>query len=854
MVFWAWFLGAMLAMLGFLSLVGKQAWVLTPLSGELAIALMVLTVLFWFGFGLLDKPWRGVKFRLFLGLMAFVCAALLFVGRSYQLHTQHHANMLKAPMQVTATVQVVELSDTVYLPAYQLGYRQKAILTNITPLTSQQNTTQQTTNPFYQPNQDIITKRAFTDHTSLTVLLQTPNNHEPDFDVLSKLDVGQQVQMTLSLTPIRPSQTSAYNFDAYRFAMTRHLHAHARIVAIKADTLQEIRLDTLSWARRVSVFFEGWRAYFRQAFLQRWQTLDNEHQQAWAVTLSLLTGDRALIDTPTKALYQYAGISHLLAISGAHVLFLAILATHVMTWLMNRYGLKAYRIMPRWQWRMIVMVLVALLYAMFTGFEVPAVRTVVMLMAVGLARYLLLPWSALKVLGITALVMAWLDVYVLWQAGFWLSFVAVALLLRYESALDHQPKNQTDGLAWRFHALALIKLQTYLFIAMLPLSMLFFGRVSWLGLVVNLFAIGLFGYVIVPLNLLAGLLFVPLPMLAQTIWLFVSWLLFVLAKGLDYAVLLLPEVWLTLPVNGAVLVLGGVVFLLIGTKDGGWYGLIAKRWIGLPLVALTMLMLGTRQPILPIHKALPVEVRLLGVEPALALSQVLVVQDKQAWLILGGELNAHATFDDERFARQLTSVLQAQGVRRLTGVVVQNPDERLAKVAGRLSLAMSVRHFWWAGSGHSRFGKVVSQACVAGTVIQDEKSGFGLRVLTGWQELNERAMHPCAIGVQSVAPSVLTFDFNDQQIHNDKTAFVIDPTTQKNPRLWQLWRLLCQTSNEPTPQHSTVLTLSHGQLSVADLQMLNAQAVYFANVPTLKQQQTAKQRYRLLTQSLMQGK
>ena len=53
---------------------------------------------------------------------------------------------------------------------------------------------------------------------------------------------------------------------------------------------------------------------------------------------------------------------------------------------------------------------------------------------------------------------------------------------------------------------------------MLPVSILLFGKVSIWGLVVNLFAIGLFGFVVVPINLIAGAVFGILPELSQLLW------------------------------------------------------------------------------------------------------------------------------------------------------------------------------------------------------------------------------------------------------------------------------------------------------------------------------------------------
>ena len=137
-----------------------------------------------------------------------------------------------------------------------------------------------------------------------------------------------------------------------------------------------------------------------------------------------------MIDKDTTALYRFAGISHLLAISGTHVLFLAILLANLVVFLVTVVP-TLFRIFSRWEVRLWTAVSVAFLYALFAGFDVPAVRTAMMLLAVGSVRYLLIDVPVLKVLLGLAVIMAWQDIFVLWQAGFWLSFVVVALLMVY---------------------------------------------------------------------------------------------------------------------------------------------------------------------------------------------------------------------------------------------------------------------------------------------------------------------------------------------------------------------------------------------------------------------------------------
>lgn len=151
---------------------------------------------------------------------------------------------------------------------------------------------------------------------------------------------------------------------------------------------------------------------------------------------------------------------------------MALILAGLTSWLLDKFP-KVYGAVSRKQIRLIIMVAASLIYAIFTGFDVPAVRTVYMLGAVALARYFVLPVSNLSLLFIVALIMTWLDPYVLWQAGFWLSFVAVLLLMRYESTPIQEATTATR--IWQ-KAKSATALQLWLFIGMLPVSILFLAR------------------------------------------------------------------------------------------------------------------------------------------------------------------------------------------------------------------------------------------------------------------------------------------------------------------------------------------------------------------------------------------
>ncbi|RZU45024.1 competence protein ComEC [Fluviicoccus keumensis] len=233
---------------------------------------------------------------------------------------------------------------------------------------------------------------------------------------------------------------------------------------------------------------DRWRLSIRERF----QPLIIDKPDA-AIALSLLTGDRAEIDDDRLRLYQSAGISHLLAISGPHVLLFAVAVAGALRWLAGRRPVL-FRRMPfqRWQWP--VLLAAAIAYGCLAGASLPTMRTLVMLALCVLARMSGREADAWSVLWrALALVLFWQPLSV-HAAGFWLSFGAVALIMLW------------GGIRRRGSALMQAAgLQLYLFLAMLPLGLLFFGQVSLIAPLANAVAIPLISVLVVPL-LLAGLM------------------------------------------------------------------------------------------------------------------------------------------------------------------------------------------------------------------------------------------------------------------------------------------------------------------------------------------------------------
>ncbi|WP_323843131.1 ComEC/Rec2 family competence protein [Moraxella sp. Pampa] len=776
---------------------GLSAWFLTPwLFGVLSSVLVASA------FGLMmTKKLHCFALKRTLQLLLLMVLFVLFGLRAMMAHHEFEQFTIDKPYTVTATVHIDEISDAIYDKFAGTSYRQRARIDDLNlvlhlegdgmtslhnPFASPHASMPSVQSDFSQPSQMSWSSGLVSLPSTMTVLLMANANTTKNLHHLDGLTPNTTARMTLLLEPI-DTKKGENGFDGNIWLHTRHIHANARVLSID-DVVHHAAYDDFA------EYLQGLRQRLRTHFYDDWHTLDTPNQQARAVALSLLTGDRALISRTTKELYQLAGISHLLAISGTHVVFLAVMLAGLITAISDNICPKIYTSLSRWQIRLIVMIVVSVVYAVFTGFDVPAVRTVYMLVMMSIARYLVLPISNLTMLFMVGLFMAWLNPYVLWQAGFWLSFVAVLLLMCYEAQVIQGVPN---GFRLWQNIKQLIRLQIWLFIAMLPLSLLFFGKVSLWGVLVNLFAVGLFGGVIVPINLLAGVAFVISPSVADVLW---GLSLAILTKIHNaFELFLLGDSWLYAPFGAAGFLLFGLMLLPMLSK------ILPKYMAVLPLSILTLMLMND------VFFAQKNQTTALRVIPTgnENFQAVLIKNNTQAWLLLS-DFGAKPLSISQ--INILTDGLKRQGVSTLTGVVAQTPNASLPSVVASIHERLPILHYWQAGRTQVSLNTLAVQTCQAGQIYQME--GLSVRALTGWQEIADKTVWGCTIEIQSQQPMqidlVATADKNaknfqvaEQSKNYDASDDVVNPATPEtiyrvivngatHDNTWQLWQWICQ--------------------------------------------------------------
>jgi len=317
-----------------------------------------------------------------------------------------------------------------------------------------------------------------------------------------ELRAGQRWRFTVRLR--QPHGTlNAHGFDLELWLFEQGLRASGTVRSVPGAVAQKL-------AENVGHPFERARQAVRDAILLR-----VADPAAAGVLAALAIGDQAAIERSEWDLFRTTGVAHLMSISGLHVTMFAWLAAALIGALWRRSPRLVLAVptplAARWGG-----LAAAALYALLAGWGVPAQRTVAMIAAVALLRSLGLRWPLPLVLLAAAVAVVLLDPWALLQPGFWLSFVAVAMLVAAEPAAARSAPAQ----GWRARGSAALRAglrtQAIASVGLAPLSMLFFQQVSLVGFVANLVAIPLVTLLVTPLALL-GVLLPPLWVLAASV-------------------------------------------------------------------------------------------------------------------------------------------------------------------------------------------------------------------------------------------------------------------------------------------------------------------------------------------------
>lgn len=309
-----------------------------------------------------------------------------------------------------------------------------------------------------------------------------------------RVRAGERWQLAVRLR--RPHGTfNPGAFDLEAWLLQRNLRATGYVRA----HVQPRRIDAT--AGRFIDHVQQLREAVRDRILAR----DMDPRLA-GILVALSIGDQSNIDDDTWRILNRTGIGHLVSISGLHVTVFALMAGTVALFVVRRFTALTSRV-PARKLALAIGVLASWGYVLIAGAEIPAQRTLVMLAVGAVAAWLGRLADALLVWTWALAIVLLIDPWAVLAAGFWLSFVAVGLLL-YASASSRVAAVHRSRLErWRETLVDATRGQAAITIGLTPLSLALFGQVSLVGPFANAIAIPWVTYAIVPVAL-AGV-FIP---------------------------------------------------------------------------------------------------------------------------------------------------------------------------------------------------------------------------------------------------------------------------------------------------------------------------------------------------------
>jgi competence protein ComEC len=355
-------------------------------------------------------------------------------------------------------------------------------------------------------------------------------------------NAGERWQFTVRLKAPHGS-ANPHGFDYELWMWEQGAGASGYVRENKKQTPPKL-LGRVNWSPAYSM--ERARAVIRDRVFQRLG--DPNDKMSSGVLAALITGDQNAIERADWDIFRATGVAHLMSISGLHITMFAWLAAL----LLGKLWRRSVRLTSRLVWALpashaglIGGLLLATLYAWFSGWGVPAQRTIWMLATVALLRLWGLRWPWYATWLLAAVVVLTVDPWAMLSAGFWLSFVAVAVLFASDSG---EKINKWWGM---------LREQWLITLALAPLTLLLFQQVSMVGLLANAMAIPAITLVVTPLAMLG----VALNPLWDAAALAIGWLGIALKwmASLPYAVYTAPAPPLVLSI---IAVLGGVMLVL----------------------------------------------------------------------------------------------------------------------------------------------------------------------------------------------------------------------------------------------------------------------------------------------------
>lgn len=384
-------------------------------------------------------------------------------------------------------------------------------------------------------------------------------------------DIAPGARWRLNVRLRRPhGSANPQGFDYEMWLLKQHIRATGYVRHDKKETLKNRELDPFVSTPRhlVNRARSQLRQHIRQAL---------PDARYAGVIVALVIGDQQGIETPDWEIFNRTGISHLVSISGLHITLISGMFAAMVAFLWRRSFFTRAKLplfLPAQKAAAVGGVLMAWAYVLLAGFGLPAQRTLYMIIVVAIALWMGRLARVSHILLAALGIVLFFDPWAVLAPGFWLSFGAVGCILYISSGRKTIfRKDVPRKTRWRFALQHAARIQLGITVGLIPLTLLFFGRISLISPLANAIAIPLVGTVVTPMALFGSIM--P-SFLARYILGIAHYLVSLLAGALESLSAFSFAIW-TAPIPEAwffVVALLGTLWML---APRGW----PARWLGL---------------------------------------------------------------------------------------------------------------------------------------------------------------------------------------------------------------------------------------------------------------------------------
>ena len=230
-------------------------------------------------------------------------------------------------------------------------------------------------------------------------------------------------------------------------------------------------------------------------------------ETAKGVLKALIIGDRSHIASPIRNSFYRSGVGHILAISGLHIGIVATASFFLFKWIFTHIKIFLWHAWTR-KAAAIASLVPVILYGLLAGMSPSTQRAVIMASLFLLSFLIQKDQDTINTLSIAALLILVVHPPSLFSTSFQLSFAAVFFILIGFISFDNtrmkeQGTTHAKGIRFLFWIRSFFFASLFATLGTFPFVMYYFNQVSLIGLLANLVAIPIIGFMVVPIGLIS---------------------------------------------------------------------------------------------------------------------------------------------------------------------------------------------------------------------------------------------------------------------------------------------------------------------------------------------------------------